>query len=90
MRGVATRAARSAARVSSVIIPGRPSMRISVCGNGGRGQYRWKCGEMWDCGSGIPKGVRVDHWVGSRGSNGVDSLLCEGPGGYARGVEVMV
>ncbi len=39
---------------------------------------------MWDCGSGIPKGVLVDHGVDSRGSNGVDSLLCEGPGGYAR------
>ena len=65
-------------------------MRIGVCGNGERGQYRWEGGEMWDCGSGIPKGVLADRLVGSRGSNGVDSLLREGPGGCARSFGVMV
>ncbi len=65
-------------------------MGIGVCGDGKRGENRWEGGGMWDCGSDIPKGVRVDHWMGSRGSNWVDSLLCEGPRGYARRFEVMV
>ena len=45
-------------------------------------------GGMRDCGRVIPKGMRADHWVGARDSIGVGSMLCEGPGGYARGFRV--
>ena len=65
-------------------------MRIGVCGNGEKGQCRWDGGKMWDFGSGIPRGVRADRWVGSRGSDWVASLRCEGLGGYARSFGVMV
>ena len=87
---MATRAAEGAAKLSSGLSPGEPSMGIGVCGDGDMGQDRWRGGEMRDCGCVIPKGMRADHWVGARDSIGVGSLMCEGPGGYARGFRVMM
>ena len=87
---VAARAAEGAATLSSGLGPRGPSMRFGVGGDGDMGQDRWRGGMMGGCGRGIPKGVRAYHWVGARGSIGVGSLLCGGPGGYARGFMVMM